>query len=93
MFIDPPYTVQHNNAFVKYNEILFSWEDQKRLNFALQRAKNRGAKIVATNAYHKSVRELYQKEFYLEKVNRNSSISSKSESRKRCDELVIFSEM
>ena len=93
MFIDPPYTVQHNNnAFIKYNETLFSWEDQKRLNLALQRAKNRGAKIVATNAYHRSVRELYQKEFYLEKVNRNSSISSKSESRKRCDELVIFSE-
>ena len=94
LFIDSPYTVRHNkNAFIKYNETLFAWEDQERLNFALQRAKNRGVKIIATNAYHKSVKKLYQKGFHMKRVDRNSSISSKSESRKRFDELVILSEL
>ena len=52
----PPYTVQHNNNnFIKYNERLFSWDDQLRLKDALVRAKRRGAKIVLTNALHPTV--------------------------------------
>ncbi|TXI77978.1 MAG: Dam family site-specific DNA-(adenine-N6)-methyltransferase [Dechloromonas sp.] len=60
IFADPPYTVRHNfNGFVKYNEKLFSWQDQERLAKALIRAKNRGVHILATNANHLSIRELY----------------------------------
>ena len=39
IYADPPYTVRHNmNGFIKYNEVLFSWEDQQRLRSALLRA-------------------------------------------------------
>jgi len=32
LYVDPPYTVQHNfNGFLKYNERIFTWADQKRL--------------------------------------------------------------
>jgi DNA adenine methylase len=91
VFVDPPYTVRHNhNAFIKYNEKLFSWWDQERLYYALRRAKKRGAKIVATNAFNHSVKALYSKDFDVVRVKRLSSISSKSTSRSSYEELVIL---
>lgn len=61
VFVDPPYTVKHNlNGFIKYNEKLFSWDDQKRLRDAVERAVMRGAKIIVSNANHRSVRVLYR---------------------------------
>ena len=93
VFIDPPYTVRHNhNAFIKYNEQLFSWFDQERLYYALKRAKNRGAKILGTNAYHESVRDLYGHDFSTICVSRISPISSKASTRGKFEELVIMSE-
>jgi DNA adenine methylase len=91
VFVDPPYTVRHNhNAFVKYNEQLFSWWDQERLFYALKRARKRGAKIVATNAFHSSVKSLYRGHFELIRVSRLSSISSKADTRAKYDELLIL---
>lgn len=91
IFVDPPYTVRHNhNAFIRYNENLFSWNDQIRLFKALTRAMERGAKIVGTNAYHQSIRDFYEKRFSTIVANRNSSISSKIESRKRFEELIFY---
>src|SRR5690606_33757078 len=58
VFVDPPYTVKHNNnGFVKYNEEIFSWQDQLRLSAVVRRAAERGAAIVVTNADHASVHE------------------------------------
>jgi DNA adenine methylase len=60
VFIDPPYTVKHNNnGFVKYNERIFSWDDQVRLSLAVRRAGARRVRIVMTNAHHESVAQLY----------------------------------
>lgn len=60
VFIDPPYTVMHNNnGFVKYNAQLFSWKDQARLATAIKAAGKRGALIMMSNADHESVRALY----------------------------------
>lgn len=93
VFADPPYTIQHNNnSFIKYNEKLFSWADQKRLSLALKRAAEREAIIVSTNANHSTVRELYKDKFRVVVVSRNSIISSKSSSRKKYEELLILSE-
>ncbi len=93
IFADPPYTVRHNhNGFIKYNENLFSWQDQERLTKALIRARDRGAKIVCTNANHSSIRYLYRGTgFKLKTVSRYSSISGLSHSRKQFEELVIQS--
>lgn len=93
VFIDPPYTVRHNyNAFIKYNEKLFSWQDQERLFYAVKRAQNRGAHVIGTNAYHSSVRKLYRPHFKTKKTSRSSTISSKAETRSSYEELIIFTE-
>lgn len=90
LFVDPPYTVKHNlNGFIKYNERLFSWDDQIRLRDSLVRAKERGASIVLTNANHASVRELYKASFELNTVTRHSVIAADSSKRKKCEELIV----
>jgi DNA adenine methylase len=94
VFADPPYTVRHNlNGFIKYNEKLFSWDDQVRLASALARARCRGAHVVSTNANHASVRRLYRSRgFRLKSISRFSCISAAAESRRRFEELLILSE-
>ena len=92
LFVDPPYTVKHNsNNFIKYNERLFSWDDQLRLKEALMRAKFRGAKIVLTNALHPTVRKVFCELGTAMIVRRPSSIAADSDSRKSCEELVVIS--
>lgn len=82
----------NNNGFVKYNETLFSWADQIRLSKALARARDRGVKVVATNAAHDTVRELYEPHgFKTMVVSRFSAIAADSKKRKAYDELVVLS--
>jgi DNA adenine methylase len=93
VFIDPPYTVKHNlNGFVKYNETLFSWEDQIRLRDSVLRAMQRGASIVLTNAYHYSVKKLYQYIGTHRRLKRASVLAADSKKRKLCDELLVIIE-
>lgn len=90
IFVDPPYTVKHNlNGFVKYNERIFSWNDQIRLRDALLGAKNRGAKITITNADHQSIRELYQGHGEIIRMERSSVIAAKSKYRNLTTEILV----
>lgn len=90
VFADPPYTVKHNlNGFIKYNEALFSWEDQIRLRDCLLRAKARNVKIVLTNADHASVRKLYAGSFTLKSLERASVLAGDTQYRGRYSELFI----
>ncbi|MCG6150236.1 Dam family site-specific DNA-(adenine-N6)-methyltransferase [Leptospira levettii] len=92
IFVDPPYTVMHNeNGFVKYNQKIFSWDDQIRLKKCLDRAKERGAKILITNAAHRSIKQLYSEHFYIKKLNRLTNLSANSSSRGITEEYIISS--
>lgn len=89
IFADPPYTVRHQyNGFIKYNETLFSWEDQQRLHAALTRAKQRGAMVICTNADHNSIRSLYSN-FTVTPVERYSAIAGAGGVRGNYAELII----
>lgn len=93
IFADPPYTIAHNqNSFIKYNEKLFSWKDQKRLLNALVKARSRGAIIIATNANYPALQRMYEENhFHTQPVSRFSSISGVSEGRGKQEELLISS--
>lgn len=94
VFADPPYTVsQKQDHFIKYNESLFTWKDQERLCTDLVAAKERGAFIIATNANHILLQQMYKDNgFFLKTVEHFSPISGNAKLRRRQRELLISSE-
>ncbi len=92
VFIDPPYTVKHNlNGFVKYNENIFSWEDQIRLKKCISRAIERGVLVLLLNADHNSIRTLYKGVGKMVSLERPSVIAGNSAARGIYSELAIKS--
>ncbi|WP_170403754.1 DNA adenine methylase [Ruegeria arenilitoris] len=90
LYVDPPYTVAHNfNGFVKYNDNIFSWEDQVRLRDSLDRAAERGAAIIVSNANHTSIDELYADFGTKHEMPRHSVIAGPSGRRVPTSELLF----
>ena len=91
VFVDPPYTVKHNNnGFIKYNEKIFSWDDQIRLKNCLKKAQERGAYIFVTNACHRPIRNLYKDYFRTKGLIRTSSIAADPSKRGLTEEILIM---
>ena len=91
IFIDPPYTVRHNNNnFIKYNKELFSWSDQVRLFESIKRAVYRKAYILLTNADHPSVVSLFSSLGRYISLSRHSVLSGKTEGRRRTTEALFI---
>jgi len=92
IFVDPPYVTSHSdNGFLKYNEELFSWNDQVRLRDCLLEAKKRRAHILVTNADSPLIRRLYEKSFSIRAVTRSSVIAASPARRGIRPELIIRS--
>lgn len=90
VFADPPYTILHNfNGFIKYNEKIFSWLDQIRLKNCLLRARDRGVKIILTNADHPSIRDIYSDVGIQTPVKRASTIAGGNTGRGVYGELIV----
>lgn len=92
VFLDPPYTVAHNNnGFVKYNQHLFSFEDQERLAEAIERVKNLGADFILTNAAHSSIDKLFSPLGQKLTVSRRNSVGGKNAARGSAEEFIFTS--
>lgn len=90
VFIDPPYTVAHNlNGFVKYNDRIFTWDDQVRLRECVLGAHKRGARVLLTNADHQSLRDLYKGLGTHLTLDRATVISGSNSGRKATTELAV----
>ncbi|WP_421983324.1 DNA adenine methylase [Roseibium sp.] len=90
IYVDPPYTVAHNfNGFLKYNDNIFSWDDQVRLRETLDDAAVRGARIIVSNANHDSIRELYRGFGEVKELPRYSAIAGPAGRRVPTSELLI----
>ena len=90
VFCDPPYTTAHNlNGFVKYNQQIFSWDDQVRLRDAATRATERGATVIVTNADHPSLHSLYCGAGKIDIFERASVISGISKGRRMTSEILV----
>jgi DNA adenine methylase len=90
VFVDPPYTVRHNNnGFVKYNQKIFNWDDQIRLRDHVRAAADRGVRLLVTNANHPSILDLYSKIGRANPIERSSVISGAAEFRGTYSEIAI----
>ena len=91
LYVDPPYTVQHNtNNFLKYNEQIFSWYDQQRLARDLALAAKRGVYILMSNADHPCIHGLYEGSVWQQiPVRRFSKLASSAQHRRATTELVV----
>jgi len=90
VYFDPPYSVAHaNNGFVKYNEKIFSWDDQVRLAAHAKELANRGCHVYVSNAHHSSVAHLYRG-FHVERIKRFSVIAASSEFRRQITEAIYY---
>jgi DNA adenine methylase len=89
VFADPPYVTAHkDNGFVMYNERIFSWSDQLRLQRSLLGVHQRGGLFLLTNADHPSIWQLYAG-FIRKRVSRTSILAADARYRGRVTELVI----
>jgi DNA adenine methylase len=90
VFLDPPYTVAHNhNGFVKYNQRLFSFDDQRRLSELVDEIKKRGAYYILANAAHQSIAELFAKGDRQIETNRRNSIGGNNAARGSATEYLF----
>jgi DNA adenine methylase len=93
IYCDPPYTVSHNNnGFIRYNEKIFSWADQRRLSESVQALAQDGRGVIISNAAHKDVIHLYPSKLFARAiVHRRSNLAADSRYRGMRQEALFVS--
>ncbi|CAN5228146.1 Dam family site-specific DNA-(adenine-N6)-methyltransferase [soil metagenome] len=91
LFLDPPYvTTKSAGSFIHYNDRVFAWDDQVRLAESAKLAVARGVKVLATNAFHPAIRDLWGGFAHFE-LTRQSTMAAGSAKRGRVSESLFVS--
>jgi DNA adenine methylase len=91
VYLDPPYVTRHdNNGFIDWNESLFSWRDQQRLARVAEKLVRKGVYVVASNANHREILDLYPS-FTATSFIRSSTLASNPSKRGRVAEVLLRS--
>jgi len=89
-FLDPPYTVAHDtNGFLKYNQRIFSFEDQERLKKFIDTVRSRRAHYILTNANHASIHELFGNRDRVIQTHRKNLVGGLHALRGSASEVLI----
>ena len=93
VYADPPYTVKHdNNGFRRYNEKIFSWDDQRDLADLLTKLAKRGSRVIVSNAHHDVIRAMYPKnQFRAFVMTRTTCMAGDATRRGTCREWLLVS--
>lgn len=91
IFLDPPYTVSHNkNGFIKYNQKLFTLDDQVKLSGLLDTIIDRGAYYILTNGAHETIKKIFDKKnSTMLVVERQSLLGGKNAKRTKIEEYLF----
>ena len=90
VFIDPPYTVSHNNnGFIEYNKNLFALEDQYALRQSIDEISERGAYFILTNAAHETIGEIFGGIGTVVELHRHCGLGGKNAKRQSVGEFVF----
>ena len=91
IYLDPPYAkIGERNGFLKYNDRIFGWDDQRRLGDTAVELADRGCTVVVTNAGYRPILDFYPG-FCYEFINRSSVLAADPNFRNTTTELLIYS--
>lgn len=96
VYFDPPYDIEDNQSeFVSYTKKGFNKEDQKRLKNVCDRLVEKGVIVAVSNSKTKFIADLYNGENYQyytinDNIKVRRLISSKADSRKIIEEILII---
>lgn len=92
-YLDPPYTVSHNNnGFRRYNEQIFSWADQQALAERANALVRKGCDVVVTNAVLDDINALYDVELFARcRIVRPSRMAAIVAHRRTTEETLFAS--
>ncbi len=89
VYLDPPYISRHSdNGFRRYNERLFTWDDQRRLASVAHRLSRSGCFVVVSNASAPSILPLFRG-FDRTLLSRKSLLAADASARAPATEVVL----
>jgi DNA adenine methylase len=91
IFLDPPYTVSHNkNGFIKYNQKLFTLDDQVKLSKLVDKIIEKNAYYILTNGAHEAIKKIFLKNnSNMIVLERQSLLGGKNAKRAKIEEYLF----